>query len=162
VHYPEGESSSTFLFVLCEAADCGPDNVLQGRGTVNVYAVIDETRANDDQPTSSYRHVGRFQLPATLSWLDYSGLDVFGNTLVVVSQEHGEVWVGELGVRAGDRFEVVSEGHVFAFPRRKSGTVIYCNVEGVAVMLPHPPTQSSPPISAVVGMRWRERESVCM
>lgn len=91
------------------------------------YGQIEVLRRKSDAD-KGWKHEATMMLPSRAAFLDYSGLDLQGDRLVVVSQTSSQVWVGRL---AGDEWRVVDEGRVFNFPRERSRS-LWAAVEGVA------------------------------
>ena len=110
-----------YLLALCEGNDCdagGPSRATGG-GRIKVFEEEDD----------GWDYEASIRLPASLAFVDYSGLDLVGSRLAVVSQSSKQLWIGELGV---DDWQVTETGEVFTFPATAAGERAYCNVEGVA------------------------------
>jgi Esterase-like activity of phytase len=93
----------------------------RGYGRVEVF----EREGRD-----KWDHAGSIRLPRTAFFRDYSGIDLEGDQLVVVSQTSSLLWVGTL---SPDTWEIEGEGEVYRFPRLRS-RILYGSVEGVAWM----------------------------
>lgn len=91
------------------------------------FGQIEVLRRRNDAD-KGWRHEATMMLPEKAKFFDYSGLDLDGNRLAVVSQSSSQVWVGRL---SGSKWEVADEGKVYAFPRERSRT-LWAAVEGVA------------------------------
>ncbi len=109
-----------YLLALCEGNDCdgGPVGARPGNGKIKVFERQDER----------WVYIASLDLPE-LPFADFSGLDVRGSELAVVSQEHAALWVGRIDE---PEWRIVDAGHVYAFPKNGDGETVYCNVEGVA------------------------------
>jgi uncharacterized protein YjiK len=94
-----------------------------GGGMVHVYQA---------RPTK-WGHKRTLKLPKAVRFRDYSGMDVDGARIAVVSQDSSALWIGEL---RGDGLGFLDDGRIFYFPRDDSGKRIYCNIEGVAWITP--------------------------
>jgi hypothetical protein len=80
-----------------------------------------------------WERVGKIKIPKAVQFEDYAGLDILGDTVVVVSQATSALWVGEMHT---DDWTFVNDGVVYQFPTDEKGKVIYGNVEGVSWMSP--------------------------
>ena len=67
------------------------------------------------------------ELPKTVAFVDYAGIDVRGDQVAIVSQTSAALWVGTLG----DDWSF-GEGRLLEFPRQADGSLRYGRVEGVA------------------------------
>lgn len=97
-------------------------SVDRGHGKVVVF----------DRDKKDWAEVASFDLPPEAVFSDYSGIDVQGDRIAVVSQTSSLLWVGTL---APDRWEVVGPGRVLRFPR-EHGVAVYASVEGVTWLSP--------------------------
>jgi hypothetical protein len=95
-----------------------------GGGRIHVYQA---------DATNKWGYRRTLKLPKTVRFIDYSGMDVDGARIAVVSQDSSALWIGEL---RGDGLGFLDDGRIFHFPRDDSGKRIYCNVEGVAWITP--------------------------
>ena len=50
--------------------------------------------------TSDYNweYIDTISLPSSVDFQDYSGMDVDGNVIAIVSQEESKLWIGKLAV----------------------------------------------------------------
>jgi hypothetical protein len=107
---------------LCEGNLCqgGKEGRQLGGGRIHVL----------EQQDKVWKNVATIALPASLAFEDYASIALRGERLAVVSQSSSELWVGELHPH---KWEVVGEGSVYRFPRRKKkDRVKYCTVEGIS------------------------------
>lgn len=114
-----------YLLALCEGNECkcGKRGRKPGGGRVQLF----------EKKKKSWRHAGTIRLPATLPFVDYSGMSIDDGRVAVVSQENSMLWVG--------RFDTASwnwqdDGQVYTFPRNEKGDIYYGNIEGVAWITP--------------------------
>lgn len=112
-----------YLLALCEGNDCVGKRKgrTPGKGRIKVF-----TRDDDDD---DYDYAASIDLPRSLPFIDFSGMDVRDGALALVSQESSALWVGKLDP---EHWRVQDDGKVYAFPRERDGAVSYCNVEGVS------------------------------
>lgn len=110
-----------FLLGLCEGNRChaGKKGRKPGGGRILVYM----------KTATSWVRRDTVKLPKSLWFEDYSGLDLRGDRMAVVSQASSALWVGRLATGA---WRCEDEGEVYLFPRNSKGRLRYCNVEGVA------------------------------
>ncbi len=94
-----------------------------GGGRVHVY----QARA------TKWGYKRTLKLPKAVRFRDYSGMDVDGARIAVVSQDSSALWIGEL---RGDGLGFLDDGKIFCFPRADSGKRIYCTIEGVTWITP--------------------------
>lgn len=115
-----------YLFMLCESNRCERKGD-PGEGRIYVFSLDDDGE--------EWEEVDRIKLPEELEFEDYSGLDVLGDQIIVSSQEDSALWRGELVLEIEDdsapNWKIDEDGEIFELPR-KSGKMIYCNIEGVA------------------------------
>ena len=45
-----------------------------------------------------WKYIDTVKLPSAVDFIDYSGLDIDGTNIAVVSQEESKLWLGELAV----------------------------------------------------------------
>ena len=109
------------LLALCEGNDCDGKSVGQqpGNGRIKVFTREDE----------EMRYQASIDLPRSLPFVDFSGIDIRDGVLAVVSQETSALWVGRLDAAT---WRVQGEGEILEFPKTADGAVGYCNVEGVS------------------------------
>ena len=120
-----------YLLALCEANGCG---LAKGAelGTGGLIQVL-----RRDEEAERWVWAGEVELPAAARFNDYSGLDLRGDRLAVVSQEEAGLWVGKLVVKPGDepgqtpRLEISGPGRRYRMPA-DDGAPRYCNIEGVS------------------------------
>ena len=110
-----------YLLALCEGNDCDGKSVGKrpGNGRIKVFV-----REDDEM---KYR--ASIDLPRSLPFVDFSGMDIRDGVLAVVSQETSALWVGRLDP---ENWRIEGEGEVYDFPKESDGAVSYCNVEGVS------------------------------
>eukprot|EP00013_Stygamoeba_regulata_P019644 CAMPEP_0177655714 /NCGR_PEP_ID=MMETSP0447-20121125/15134_1 /TAXON_ID=0 /ORGANISM="Stygamoeba regulata, Strain BSH-02190019" /LENGTH=379 /DNA_ID=CAMNT_0019159691 /DNA_START=33 /DNA_END=1172 /DNA_ORIENTATION=+ len=154
-----------FLFLLCEGNHCtsGAKGREGGGGRIHVYQQQQQQSGATNSSSVLFAKIDTVKLPSSLNFEDYSGIDVYGNTLLVTSQSSSLFWVGTLAAKDENDFYVRDDGYVYYFPRTDTGSLLYCNVEGVAVMRPHdalftvaqPPEEEDPRLvigDALLGM----------
>ena len=110
-----------YLLALCEGNDCDGKSVGKrpGNGKIKVFA-----RDGD-----GFEYLASMDLPRSLPFVDYSGMDVRDGALAVVSQESSALWVGTLDPQ---NWRIQGDGDVYSFPKEIDGAVGYCNLEGVS------------------------------
>lgn len=113
-----------YLIGMCEGNDCrsGDEGANPGKGRIQVFS----------RDKKRWKQTGTINLPKSVMFKDYTGIDVRGTTLSVISQESSALWIGNLRSDRGrwdDIFE--DEGKVLHFPRDEKGRKIYCNLEGI-------------------------------
>lgn len=113
------------LLGLCEGnlCKCGKKGRKPGGGRVQVF----------EKSKKRWRQTGTIALPASLPFVDYSGMAVDGSRVAVVSQESSMLWVGQFN---GTDWTWKDEGRLYNFPRTESECVRYGNIEGVAWINP--------------------------
>lgn len=123
-----------YLFMLCEGNQCETHGD-RGEGRIHVFAL--------DEEEEEWLEVDRVKLPGNLDFEDYSGLDIQGDRIAIVSQEEGAMFLGTLLLEFDDEGEPDwkiaddddfegGEGKVYELPRDEDGKRIFCNVEGIA------------------------------
>lgn len=113
---------TTYLLALCEGNSCkaGRKGQEPGGGTIQVF----------EKKKKKWKRTRSIKLPESLRFVDYSGLDISAeNIMVVSSQESSALWVAPLDVTT---WKVLGNGKVYTFPKNKKGATAYCNVEGVS------------------------------
>ncbi len=112
---------NVFLLALCEGNDCDAKKMGRqtGNGRIKVFA----------RDGKKFDYKASIDLPRSLPFVDFSGMDVRDGALAVVSQESSALWVGKLDPQD---WQIAGEGETYAFPKGPGGAVTYCNVEGVS------------------------------
>ncbi len=116
------KNDTTYLLALCEGNACkaGTEGKEVGGGTIQVF----------EKKKKTWKRIRSINLPSSLRFTDYSGLDISAdNTLAVSSQESSAIWIAKLDTNA---WKTVGSGKVYGFPKNKKGDTVYCNVEGVS------------------------------
>jgi hypothetical protein len=72
-------------------------------------------------------------LPASLPFVDYSGMSIDHGRVAVVSQVNSMLWVGQFDEAGWDWHNA---GQLYEFPRSESGNIRYGNIEGVGWISP--------------------------
>ncbi len=110
-----------FLLALCEGNDCdgGDPSKQPGNGRIKVF----ETAGDN------WSYVASIDLPDSVEFIDFSGLDLRGDRVAVTSQESSALWVGRLDP---NKWQISGAGRIYVFPKSTSGEKTYCNVEGVS------------------------------
>ena len=108
-----------YLLALCEGNSCagGEQGEKPGNGRIQVF------EKNDNY----WEHVSVLAIPSGVRFVDYAGLGLSGNRVLVTSQECSSLWIGKLKDR---KWTFEDEGMICHFPT-KEGKTIYCNLEGV-------------------------------
>jgi hypothetical protein len=114
-----------YLLALCEGnkCKCGSKGRKPGGGRVQVF----------EKKKKRWAHSGTIALPATLPFVDYSGMSIDHGRVAIVSQVNSMLWVGQFD-EAG--WEWRDAGQLYEFPRSESGKLRYGNIEGVAWISP--------------------------
>jgi hypothetical protein len=117
VRYQEND----FVLGLCEGNKCqaGKSGKVEGEGRIKVF----------QHQSKQWKYVASIQLPHSVKFIDYAGMDLKDSRLVVVSQESAQMWIGTLNP---ENWQIGGAGKIYQFPRNAKGKKIYCNVEGVA------------------------------
>ena len=113
------------LLALCEGnlCRCGEKGRTPGGGRVQVFV----------KDKKCWQHSASIALPASLPFVDYSGMSISEDRIAVVSQESSMLWVGRFD---DDAWTCRDEGRLYQFPRDEDGTIRYGNIEGVAWTTP--------------------------
>lgn len=115
-------NNTEYVLGLCEAAANNDEgNRVENQPGTGTVLVLEK---NYDY----WQVIRTIQLPLQVQFGDYSGLDVKGNRIAVVSQDSSTLWVGEFEESSWD---FVDEGSIYQFPLSKRNKIKYCNVEGV-------------------------------
>jgi hypothetical protein len=114
-----------FLLALCEGnqCKCGKKGRKPGGGRVQLF----------QKSRKRWRHIGTIALPATLPFVDYSGMSVDNGRVAIVSQVNSLLWVGKFD-EAGWKWR--DAGQIYEFPRFDDGSIQYGNIEGVSWISP--------------------------
>jgi hypothetical protein len=109
-----------YLLALCEGnkCKCGARGRKPGGGRVHVF----------EKRKKRWRHSRVIELPATVPFVDYSGMSVDRGCVAVVSQVNSMLWVGQFDEAA---WTWRDEGQLYEFPRSDDGAIRYGNIEGV-------------------------------
>ena len=116
-----GRGKDEYLLALCEGNKCkaGKKGRKPGGGRIQVFQAVRDT----------WRHVDTIRMPKSVAFEDYSGLDVRGRRVAVVSQASSGVWIGSF---APDSWDLMDDGLVYSFPTDAKNRTVYCNAEGIA------------------------------
>jgi hypothetical protein len=114
-----------YVLALCEGnkCKCGSKGRKPGGGRVQVF----------EKKRKRWAHSGTIALPATLPFVDYSGMSIDAGRVAVVSQVSSMLWVGQFD-EAGWGWR--DAGQLYEFPRSDQGTIRYGNIEGVGWVNP--------------------------
>jgi hypothetical protein len=116
-----------YLLALCEGnkCRCGGKGRKPGGGRVQVFA----------KKRKQWRHARTIALPATVPFVDYSGMSIDHDNgcVAIVSQVNSMLWVGQFD-EAGWTWR--DAGQLYEFPRSDDGTLRYGNIEGVGWITP--------------------------
>jgi len=114
-----------YLLALCEGnqCKCGKKGRQPGRGRVQLF----------EKKRTCWRHAGTIALPATVPFVDYSGMSVDQGCVAIVSQVNSMLWVGHFDEADWNWRD---SGQLYEFPRFDGGSIQYGNIEGVGWMDP--------------------------
>jgi hypothetical protein len=114
-----------YLLALCEGnqCKCGKKGRTPGGGRVQLF----------EKSKKCWRHSGAIELPASLPFVDYSGMSVNSGRAAIVSQENSMLWVGQFDE---SKWAWRDEGKLYEFPRSDDGEILYGNIEGVGWITP--------------------------
>jgi hypothetical protein len=114
-----------FLLALCEGnkCRCGKKGRKPGGGRVQLF----------EKKRKCWRHAGTIALPATVPFVDYSGMSIDKGRVAIVSQVSSMLWVGTFD-EADWRWR--DAGRLYEFPRFDDGSIHYGNIEGVGWISP--------------------------
>jgi len=114
-----------YLLALCEGnqCKCGKQGRKPGGGRIQLF----------EKRKKFWRHAGAIALPASVRFVDYSGMSIDKGSVAVVSQVSSMLWVGKFD---GDRWGWRDAGKLYEFPRSKDGAIRYGNIEGVGWITP--------------------------
>lgn len=125
-------NGTQYLLALCEGNGCkgGDEGKTHGKGTILV------TRFHPDfflpgGKKGIWLVEDSIQLPSDLPFEDYSGLDVFHESIAVVSQSSQYLWTGKLSLDSWTIEGGANGGNLYAFPEDSDGEK-FCGVEGVS------------------------------
>lgn len=109
-----------FVLALCEGnkCKCGKKGREPGGGRVQLF----------EKKKKCWRHVGSIALPASVPFVDYSGMSVDDGRVAIVSQVNSMLWVGRFNEADWSWCGV---GQLYEFPRFEDGSIQYGNIEGV-------------------------------
>lgn len=115
-----------YLLALCEGNKCkaGKSGRKPGHGRIQIF----HKRAD------SWRHEGTIRLPRSVTFEDYSALDVVARRVAIVSQSCSKIWVG---LFAPGSWDFVDDGTVYSLPRDSKNRILYCSAEGIAWLGAH-------------------------
>jgi hypothetical protein len=114
-----------YLLALCEGnhCKCGKQGRKPGGGRVQLF----------EKKRKCWRHSDTIELPASLPFVDYSGMSTDHGRVAIVSQENSMLWVGQFD-EAGWKWR--DDGQLYEFPRSDDGSIRYGNIEGVGWISP--------------------------
>jgi hypothetical protein len=109
-----------YLLLMCEGNFClgGKRGRTPGGGRIQVFR----------KGKKRWKHVATLKLPEWVPFADYSGMEVLGDWVVVLSQEISAVWAARFTPEGG----FLDEGRVYLLPRDGEGSPLFCNAEGIA------------------------------
>jgi hypothetical protein len=118
-------NSKDYLLALCEGNKCkgGHKGRTPGGGRVQVF----------EKKQKHWRRCCAIHLPASLPFIDYSGMSIDDGRVAIVSQENSMLWVGHLNE---PDWTWSHEGQLYEFPRSADGSILYGNIEGVGWITP--------------------------
>jgi hypothetical protein len=114
-----------WILALCEGnnCQCGKKGREPGGGRVQLF----------EKKKKSWRHAGTIALPATVPFVDYSGMSVDQGRVAIVSQVNSMLWVGQFDETDWSWRDA---GQLYMFPRFDDGSIQYGNIEGVGWITP--------------------------
>jgi hypothetical protein len=114
-----------YVLALCEGnkCKCGSKGRKPGGGRVQVF----------EKKRKRWAHSGTIALPATLPFVDYSGMSIDHGRVAIVSQVNSMLWVGQFDEASWTWRDA---GQLYEFPRSDQGTIRYGNIEGVGWISP--------------------------
>jgi hypothetical protein len=114
-----------YVLALCEGnqCKCGSKGRQPGGGRIQVF----------EKKKKCWAHAGTIKLPATVPFVDYSGMSLDQGRVAVVSQVNSMLWVGQFD-EAGWTWR--DPGQLYEFPRSDDGRIQYGNIEGVGWLGP--------------------------
>jgi hypothetical protein len=119
------QNNKDYLLALCEGNNCkcADKGRKPGGGRIQLF----------EKARKCWRHSRSIALPASLPFVDYSGMSTDRGRVAVVSQVNSMLWVGEF-----DEADWMwrDEGRLYEFPRSPDGSIQYGNIEGVAWITP--------------------------
>ena len=117
--------SKDYLLALCEGNKCkGGDKGRQpGGGRVQLF----------EKKRKRWLHSRTIALPASLPFVDYSGMSIANGRVAIVSQVNSMLWVSRFDEA---EWKWCDAGQLYEFPRAKNGSIQYGNIEGVAWITP--------------------------
>lgn len=109
------------LYMLCEGNKCksGKAGRAPGGGRIHIFRKVKK----------HWGHIAEIKLPESVLFEDYSGIEIIGDGLGVVSQASAAIWLGRL---TPDGLGISGDGAVYELPRDEADEVVYCNAEGIA------------------------------
>jgi hypothetical protein len=110
-----------YLLALCEGNNCksGEKGRKPGGGRVQVF----------EKSKKQWLHARTLALPASVPFVDYSGMSLDRGHVAIVSQVNSMLWVGQFDEAAWTWRDA---GQLYEFPRTDTGALRYGNIEGVA------------------------------
>jgi hypothetical protein len=113
-------NNKDYLLALCEGnkCKCGDRGRKPGGGRVQVF----------EKRRKHWRHSRAIALPATIPFVDYSGMSIDSGCVAIVSQVNSMLWVGQFDEASWTWRDA---GQLYEFPRSDNGTIRYGNIEGV-------------------------------
>lgn len=114
-----------YVLALCEGnkCKCGSKGRKPGGGRVQVF----------EKKRKRWAHAGTIALPASLPFVDYSGMSIDRGHVAIVSQVNSMLWVGQFDEAS---WEWRDAGRLYEFPRTDQGAIRYGNIEGVSWISP--------------------------
>ena len=114
-----------YVLALCEGnkCKCGSKGRKPGAGRVQVFK----------KKRKRWAHSRTIALPASLPFVDYSGMSIDNGRVAVVSQVNSMLWVGQFDEASWDWRD---DEQLYEFPRSESGKIRYGNIEGVSWITP--------------------------
>nr|HNH58163.1 hypothetical protein [Leptospiraceae bacterium] len=120
-------NGENYILALCEGNFCNSDKE-KHRGNGRILVLKEEK--------DHWEITAEIKLPSSISFLDYSDMDIENGRVAIVSQMSSALWVGELH---SEKWEVLEKGTLYYFPfgdregnAGLGGEIIYCNIEGVS------------------------------
>lgn len=114
-----------YVLALCEGnkCACGAKGRKPGGGRIQAFV----------KKAKRWAHSATIALPASLPFVDYSGMSIDQERIAIVSQVNSMLWVGQFNAARWDWDDV---GQIYEFPRTDQGSICYGNIEGVSWLSP--------------------------
>jgi hypothetical protein len=136
-----------FLLALCEGNRCRAGRKGRKRGGGRIH-VLQATGA-------LWQPIAQIDLPASVTFEDYSAVALRGSRIAVISQQTSRLWIGTLRFRD---WKIAGRGRIYDFPRTKKGRKKYCTLEGLCWLSDRSLVAVSDLSKAASGRRCRKHD----